>query len=305
LLTGCGGPKLPAAAPAAMPQNRTVAGHGGSWMARDATRLRRLLYVSDLSDNNVYVWSLPEGRLVGTLTGNDGPTGECSDSAGDVFVTDFFIKQIREYRHGAKSPAAILNDPNYTPLDCAVDPTTGNLAVTNEGPYGPGNVAIYAHAKGKPAYYTGSNISQYGFDSYDQAGNLYADGSPPSSGNIAFAMLPKGSGTFESLNLNSTFCCNSPGLQWDGTHLVVASLTTAKLYQFAISGNSGTLVGSTKLAGSSHVQQFWIQNKQLYAPVITNSVPMVRFYAYPAGGKPTKTLLGFLGPYGTTVSLRP
>ena len=303
-LVACGGPPPPIA-PGTMLQTRAISMNQGSWLYPGAPQLRRLLYVSDLSANVVDVYELPKGRIVGTLSGFDGPAGECSDADGDVFITEAFAHDVAEYRHGGKSPIAILSDAGYTPIDCSIDRTTGNLAVTNSYGYGVGTVAVYLAAKGQPEYYTDPSIFQFGFDSYDDAGNLYADGASPSYGDTVFAVLAHRSSTFSNIALNQTFCCTRTPLQWDGSHLAIASLTSATIYRFQISGTYGTLVGSTQLAGSSSVLQFWIENKTLYAPVITNGVPMVSRYSYPAGGNPNKDILGFANPFGATVSIRP
>ena len=58
------------------------------------------------------------------------PWGLCADNGGHVFVPDGPGAKIREYEHGGSSPIAILKTPNESPWFCAVDPTTGNLAVT-------------------------------------------------------------------------------------------------------------------------------------------------------------------------------
>jgi hypothetical protein len=135
---------------------------GRSWMAPD-TKKRDLLYVSDsfpYGSNDVYVYSYPKGKLKGTLTGFNEPSGQCVDKAGDVFIANFGASQILEYAHGGTSPIKTLSDPDYYPLGCSVDPTTGNLAVTNRlsTSFTAGDVAIYADASGTPTSYTAPNF---------------------------------------------------------------------------------------------------------------------------------------------------
>ena len=71
------------------------------------------------------------------LSDSNSPYGECVDKAGDVFVADFGgntgTPAILEYAHGGTKPIATLSDPGYYPESCSIDPTTGNLAVTNDG----------------------------------------------------------------------------------------------------------------------------------------------------------------------------
>ena len=287
-----------------------VAHHGQSWMAREGPRMGPLLYVSDDGDNLLYVFSLPGGKLVGTITGFFAIRGACSDKAGNVFVVDYEAASIKEYRHGAKEPIAVLNDPEGFPWGCSVDPTTGNLAVANlqtvngSNKTEPGDISIYTNAKGKPQDYADSNMAEVSFDSYDGKGNLYVSGVGDSGQNSTFAVLHKAGSKLTDLTLNQSFSSFS-ALQWDGQYLAVASRNDANIYRFKINGTKGTKIGAFTLVGASSVYDFWIQDNELYAPVLSNSQPMVGFYSYPKGGRPMKRLLGFASAYGVTVSLRP
>jgi DNA-binding beta-propeller fold protein YncE len=127
----------------------------GAHAAPPATRRASsgaLLYVVG---GGVYVISYPQGALVNTITGIDEPQGVCSDKNGNVFVTAYRTENVLEYAHGGSSPIANLGDYGYYPLGCAVDPTTGNLAVANQQSFNEsgGNVAIYAKAQGKPTFW--------------------------------------------------------------------------------------------------------------------------------------------------------
>jgi DNA-binding beta-propeller fold protein YncE len=100
--------------------------------------------------------------MVLQLSDSNNPFGECVDKTGDVFVAEFGgnagTAAILEYAHGGTSPIATLSDPGYHPESCSIDPTTGNLAVTNDdGPLG-----IYTGAKGDPAYYADPKASRWG-----------------------------------------------------------------------------------------------------------------------------------------------
>ena len=103
--------------------------HG--WML-PAAKSMDLLYVSN--DDELLVFSYPKGKLVGEITVPSGDfAGLCSDSAGDVFVTSVgshSASYILEYAHGGTEPITTLSDPAWA-NGCAVDPTTGNVAVTN------------------------------------------------------------------------------------------------------------------------------------------------------------------------------
>lgn len=268
-------------------------------MAPDAKTIG-LLYVSDVGTDDVYVYSYPKGKLKGTLTGFNRPSGLCVDKAGDVFIPELFAFQIREYRHGAAKPMATLKDPGEEPGDCSVDPRTGNLAVTNvSSAYSdPGNVLVYAHAKGKPRTYKDRQISYYQFCGYDDSGNLYVDGDQ--AGEFAFAELASGSKSFTNISLDESISYGG-AVQWDGNDVAVGDYESNVIYEFSISGNTGTEVQETDLNGSSFPIGFWIQGSTVVGP--NDDSANLMFWNYPAGGSPMKTIGNLSYPWGSTVSL--
>jgi hypothetical protein len=309
ILTGCNGGAGSQIAPAGPigDSSVAVAAHTGaaSWMSPDAKGMD-LLYVSDLNTGSVDVYSYPGAKLKGRLKGFAVPHGECVDKAGDVFITNGGVSQIVEYAHGGTTPIATLNDPHNFPHACSVDPTTGNLAVTSFPlGSGPGTVQIYKHAKGKPKSITVGNVFQVYFCGYDDKGNLFVDGTDMHVA-FEFAELPAGSTAFMPITLNQSFTYPA-GVQWDGTNLAVGDQVNlsgpSKIYEFSISGNTGTEVGSTSLANSCDVLGFWIQGGTVIAP--NDCSPNVMYFNYPAGGSSTKTIGGKLSqPVGTVVSLK-
>ncbi len=267
-------------------------------MAPDAKK-NDLLYVSDAGTDDVYVYSYPQGALVGTLTGFTRPAGLCVDTAGDVYVTDLFAFQIVEYSHGGTTPIATLNDRRKEPGDCAFDPTTGNLAVTNvSSPYGnPGNVAIYKRATGKPKLYKDSEISYYEFCAYDDRGNLYVDGT--NAGEFALAEIPGGQMAFTNITVDKSIAY-AGALAWIRGDLAVGDYESKVIYEFSISGDSGTEVRATHLKRSSFPIGFWIQGSTVIGP--NDDSANVMFWRYPKGGFPFKTIGGLHNPWGSTVS---
>lgn len=275
--------------------------------APDAGRSGPLLYVSDISSRSVYVFSLPGGSLIQTITGFIENAGLCSDKEGHVFVVDSEAHGIKEYAHGGREPIAVLNDPLSTPVGCSVDPTTGNLAVTSQsttssgGHSAPGSLAIYTKARGTPKHYADRDLHYFAYDSYDGGGNLYVDGVSRAY-ESAFAVLVKGAHKLRSISVNQSIENYAP-VRWDGQYLAVASGNY--IYRFKIKGTSGTKAGTVRLDGASAVYDFWIQNSIIYAPVISNQQTMVGVYPYPRGGRPTKSLLGFAAAFSATVSVLP
>jgi hypothetical protein len=258
-----------------------------SWMAPDAKK-KALLYVSDQDNAVVDVYSYPKGALKGTLTGFADPEGECVDKAQDVFITDFRANVIYEYAHGGTFPVAVLADPGGQPIGCSVNRKNGNLAVSNI--FGissaPGNIEVYAGAQGEPTMYVNPAVPILYFCGYDNKGNLFIDGLG-NSDNFLFEELPNNSSTFTNVTLSQTIY--SPGgVQWDGKYVAVGDYSHGGIYQFTISGSTGTLEGSTPLNNSFEVNQFWIQGAKVTAGSSAFN-PHVDLYDYPAGGNPIKT----------------
>lgn len=310
MLAGCGGTQLPIEAPGAMTQKGASSAFTERSWALPEAKTEDLLYVTDAQDNDAYMIALPSGKLVGKLTGFDAPSGDCADSQGNVFIVDTQNGEIREYKHGSKSAFNVLNDRPWTPIGCSVDPTTGNLAVSNCcGEHPVGNLAIYRKAKGAPRYYQYAGMETYWYCAYDGHGNLFVDGIVYGSYNFKLLEIPKGRRKLTNVTLHPAITGDvSLPLLWDGSLLAIASEDSGAIYRFAISGTSGVRVHVTKLDDSSGVYgSFWIlsngKHRTLYAPIVNNSIPSIGVYNYPTGGKPTQDLYDVVAPSGATVSV--
>jgi hypothetical protein len=307
LLSSCNGIGSPGLGGAGQAQLRATIGgpkkahpdRRRSWMAPDAKH-RDLLYLSNEEADDVYVYSWPGLKLKGTLTGFYAPNGLCADKAGNVFVANEDTSQIFEYAHGGTSPINKLSDPGQYPVGCSVDPTTGNLAVTNiDTPKGgPGNVAIYAHSSGTPATYTIPSFYYYFFCGYDNKGDLFVDGTASGSA-FEFAELPSGATSLESITLNQTI--DFPGgVEWDGEYVAIGDQEQPYIYEFAVSGTTGTLARSTPLDGTDDVSQFWIPGGHVVAPDFLNNE--VQVFDYPTGGTAIKAIPNITTPIGSALS---
>ncbi len=303
ILSGCGGSQPPIGAAGAMPQSPAITTHaerGTSWMLPEA-KSKDLLYVANLTNGDsamVTVYTYPQGKLVGNLKHFNNPRGFCVDKAGNVFVADFGKEKIFEYAHGGAKPTATLKD-NGAPYGCAVDPTTGNLAVTNwcDGPvgscYSEGTVLIYKKAKGKPEVLNDPDIPpSMTYCAYDKTGDLFVD-SYGRFYQIGFAELPAGSTTFKTLALQLPKRAEfAGGLQWVGKYLAVGFGDGNVVGEYSIKGDNATRVNATLLKGVERgfgTNQFRVDGTTLVAPVVsTQEYPngIVEFVRYPQGGKP-------------------
>jgi hypothetical protein len=264
--------------------------------ARESTAL---LYVSDTLNNDVDVYSYPHGKLVQTLSGLfENPQGLCSDNAGNVFIADPIGFEVLEYAHGGKVPVATFFDRPYAPEGCAVDPASGNLAVT-EGQF----VAIYAKATGKPKRYKLPHINAAAFCGYDDQGDLFVDGGSYYYYLFELDELVAGAKRFTTLSVSQTIG-QAGGVQWDGTYVAVGDVSTGTVYRFAVQNGKTTLEGSTQLGDSNNVNQFWIDGGKVIGP--NNGSIDVMVWKYPEGGNPIRRIPnprpGRHRPFGATVS---
>lgn len=246
-----------------------------------------LLYVTDEGNYNVYVYTYPAGTELGTLTSAYGsPTGECVDKRGDVYITEYNGDEVLEYRHGAYTPVKILSDPGY-PIGCAIDRTTGNLAVANEmspsGGYG--DVAVWTKAKGNPTMYTSSKLQLPYWCAYDKSGNLFVDGEYIQSGfHSSFAELPNGGSTLTNVSLPFSLGTPPGGVVWDGKYVTVG--VGDLIYRLTITGSSASVAGSTTLGNSWNPPVYTIFGKKL----IASSGGNIGFFHYPKSGNAFKTI---------------
>jgi hypothetical protein len=322
VLSACGttaSPFTPGSGPAIL--NSPLASRSEkSWILAEAKH-EDLLYVSDNGANDVLMLSYPDLKLVGKLQGFGSPRGLCADKAGDVFITNFQGQDILEYAHGSKLPKANLTEHGHSPYDCAVDPTTGNLAVANycdgiasssgcDFDKRPDDLVVFPKGKGSPRDYSLASFANYEFCAYDQAGNLLVDGlGAEGYSPVQFAELPAGGKSLKQITLNKTM--DEPGaIQWDGSHFAVENdpYRGIVIYQFQINKGLGKAVGSTPLEGTQLVQEFLIDGSKLVAPgektVRYNETYPIYFWNYPAGGEPIESVKNAnqSQPFGVTLS---
>ena len=283
-------------------ERRTV----GSWMLPEA-KSEDLLYESDVSWASVY--SYPQGKMVGKLKNFYLAAGQCVDNAGNVYIADYGKSRVYTYSHGSSHRKRAIYVPGAA--DCAIDPTTGNLAVASWGGAG---VWIFANARGKPSKFLDPDFIGYYSCGYDSTGDLYVDGiSHVGSGHVVLAELPKGGSQLETVKIGQ-YLGWPAGVKWDGKYLAVGDGTTPVVYQFVIKGGSATRVGTTQFgSGLEYMHNFWIQTRTLLASgqcyhrcYGVRSNQAVMFFDYPAGGTATKLITaGIRASAGDSVSLAP
>ena len=256
-----------------------------------------LLYISDVT--GVHVFSYPKGQHVGDISGFSSPEGLCSDKKGNVFVTDIAAYHVYEYAHGSTKRLKTLYD-NYVdfgPIDCSVDATTGNLAVSSADS---AFVVIFPNAEENPQVYyedTRHDVAMFRC-AYDNNGNLFVDQVFDHRHNW-IGELPKGATRFNNYLLEKRIA-HPGGIQFDGKHVIIEDQGSLIVYRLRFVGSKAVVVGSTRLNGATFLYQYWLQGKMLIGPDVYGDV---YFWKYPEGGSPANSIAGFSLPYGSTVSV--
>lgn len=283
VLVGCGRSQPSTSALGAMPQTFSHAAHadrGTSWMLPEAKN-ETLLYASGSNLGDVYAFSFPAGKLVGTLTGFIMPTGECVDAAGNVWIADTtFHGQMYKYAHGGTSPIATLSVRNY-PMACSVDPKTGNLAVTS----GRRTLSIYPKARGRPHVYADHRMSSWYFCTYDNMGNLFLSGTD--WGYLQrLVEQPYAETRFESINGIRGFAEDSP-VFWDGKYIAIQANNanyqgTETIYRLTVSRRHAVVEKSVTFSNMPpYNSQFLTMGGDLVQPA---GVGAIDVWSYEQGG---------------------
>ena len=269
-----------------------------------------MLYVSDVGTFTVHVYTYPALKAAGKLTGFDEPQGLCADSGGNVWVTNTNVYEVREYAHGGTTPIATLHDDFGYPVGCAVDPSSGDLAVTNLQNFsGAGIVLLYKHARGTPAVYSNKEIAYYYFAGYDGSGDLYVSGQT-SQHRFALGVLARGAKSIAGVAVSGGTIYFPGTVAWSGSKLVLGdqrckNSASSCLYRLTVSGKTAHIAGSTPLDGACDVAQAWVGASRVAAgeyQSCSHKPSGAALWRYPAGGKPAAQVTGLVQPVGAVVS---
>jgi DNA-binding beta-propeller fold protein YncE len=247
---------------------------------------------------------------VGVLSGFIDPMGACVDPAGNVYVASLANRSgngsiITEFAHGGTTAIVTLQYP-YVALGCAIDPKTGDLAVSGHA------VAIYADARGTPAIYS-STVYGFAYCGYDDNSNLFlyaldSDGTD-------LVRLAAGSNSFQQISLPVKLISNElqqSSVLWDGKYLAVSSsfsnagrdIGPVSIYRFRVNGSKAKLISTATLTSqrNKYTSQFWLQGRSIVGTDYHRSQARVSTWRYPRGGKTQRVLVRFgQGEYGATV----
>ena len=250
-----------------------------------------LLYLSNVQDHDVEIYSYPDGRTVGKLSNFGQPRSECADSRGDVWIVDTQALQVEEYAHGGSAPLVAISTPGV-PGGCALSPSGNDIAIA--GKFQDSSAVVIYHRSTRkywrdPQLYASTALVVGAYCGYDAKGNLFVDGlSAAKHGAFALAELAHHDTALKAVSFGQAIA--APGqVQWDGQYLALgdAGATPSVVYQLKIAGGTASVAGTTTLGSSESVRQFWIDGSTLVGPDYDSNVG---FWNYPAGGSPVKTI---------------
>ena len=324
-LAGCGGSQGPM--PSGLSTQTRGRESGKSWMLPEAKRTKELLYISDQATDHVYVYDYKTRRLLGRLNGFYKPAGQCVDANGDVWITDSTAEAVVRYAHGALRRSKRIRTIGL-PNSCSIDPTHGNLAVSDSStPRNKGSKIEVFDATGKRKVYSSKSCQRIVQVGYDNTGNLYVSGSP-SDYSSHVCELPYGGAALEQISIDKTIVVPA-GVMWDGKYITFTDRLYAfnytAIYQAEPNGSGGLhVVGQTDFQGGKNsckftnlIQPFIVgsqntpsNNQQGNAVVAGNnecfygSGDAFQYWSYPGGGTPTHTVFdGPTDPSGQSVSI--
>ncbi len=339
LPAGCGGAPGMASAPfGAVPgwtgpvnARPVLPGRDQSWMTPDSKiRAGPLLYVGN-GENDVLVFSgFPKKpKVVGTLTGFEGPLGMCVDKRGDVFIANDG-GSVDEYAHGGTTVLASYST-NGQAIGCSIS-ARGDVAVTDiyrESGSATGQVCVWKGGKGNSTCYRDSAVCpiMYTFG-YDDKGDLIGEGY---AAGVNVCELPARASQMVQLSLSNFTIGYVAGTQWDGKYIALGdadvggSTHQSGVWEVKLSDSTLTAVGSeivfsdncnldytdvfnpffsasTNVTPGSTKRATRVVSPNGYC--FAKDKPAVDAWAYPAGGMPTARLTaGLEDPSAVAISI--
>ncbi len=233
---------------------------------------------------DVTLYSYPQLSQLGRVS-DSSAAGMCADNDGNVYVAESGTSELTEYQAGTLTPMRTIDDTNYAPVSCAINPKNGDLAVTNSagmvgGKSKPGSIALFEKATGSPKIYKNRSINSFAYCGYDQSGNLYVDGLASKGG---FVLAELNGSKLTSLGINWTIA--QPGaVAWDSVNkALLVNDTSGFLYRFYVYNDYAHYSNYTALNGALSLGSN-VSFKGKFVAAATSS--QVAVWAFPSGDGP-------------------
>jgi hypothetical protein len=270
-----------------MPAQATAAANTGSprtsWMLPQASKAQTLLYVASYESLDVNVYDFKNG-VVGQLYGqidNPDPNGMCTDKSGDIWITSQ-TQGVKEYAHGGTTPIKTRGGIKGEPLACAVDPLTGDLAISvfhDDSNYGElTSIRIFGKGRLGHSFSAPYGFGHVGYLTYDNKGDLFVDGFAcggsecygPAYYEPAIFELTKTGTVFGQLNLQGATLVNPTGLEWVNPTILVAdsdySYTKPVGYKVLVHGQTATVVATLPFSSAQNAGGLVVRGSAIVVP---------------------------------------
>jgi hypothetical protein len=215
-----------------------------------------LLYVSSATSYYVAMYNFKNGD-VGSLYGVipiAAAGGMCTNKAGNVWITSG-NGTVVEFAHGSATPIRVLSGGPGVPYACAVDPSSGNLAVSFDRPNTAGGTigSVQIFGKGNKNKTIGGFAHAW-FLTYDNKGNLFMDGSTCANGSCSsggppgiFELAKRGQ-SFQQLAVQGATLTQPTGIVWVNPTLLLADSENGShepvAYKVVVRASNATVVGT-------------------------------------------------------------
>jgi hypothetical protein len=287
------------------------------WMLPNAAKEQNLIYISNADNVGVYSYSNGGGiSFVGQLGAFATPKGLCTDKAGDVWITEYNDRAIVEYAHGGSRGIHKFVHRTLHPYACAVDPTSGDLAVSYEHHDSEINefaeVLVYPGARGSPkAYSSDTGLFLTYFLTYDNAGNLFLEASPcpvycyDSGGPPGLFELTAGGSKLEPVSISQATLSEPSALVWVNPSLLVGDNNlqgsgTPGAYKVVVRNSVGSVIGTVPFNQTQQTYGFTVRAGRIIVPDQTGNI--VRIYGLDGSGIQSSFTDQLSAPFAAVVS---
>jgi len=237
------------------------------------------------------------GQQVGLLENFRYPRGMCTENDGAVWITDQYQGRVTKYAHGGTQPIETIVEGGFSANDCAVDPVTGNLAVSNAHRES-GAIRIYPPRAHKATVFKFSYFQPTSL-AYDSAGNLVVTG-----GRGELYELPYRGSQFENLSVSGGTLNGVSGIQWGNPNFLIGTSGNdgPVVDKLKVSYGVARIVGTIPLAGTVQSQYPALRSGNLVVP--DDAGDIVRVYSL-SNGKIVSSISNLDRPWSAVVSQPP
>jgi hypothetical protein len=259
-----------------------------------------VLLATDYGTGDAYFFDYRTGKLLNTISDLETVEGVCSDGAGHFWVTAGLLG-VYAYSDSGQSLGTL--EDHGSPVGCAYDPKTGNLAVVNiiDSAVGSGFVAIFPKAQGTPQVYSDSAMPRPYFAAYvGRTGTLVVDGEGSTS-HSDFALASFKNGAFHNIDVKGASIGVPGGVSWSSKlhTITVGDQEAPVIYQVALSGK---VTGKTTLQCSPQCNDI-VEDALFGDDLIVLQPNGIDTFEYPRGGAPKHTSpFSFREPVGVALS---